>query len=158
MVSSNSNSFSINNFYVFNATPDSGLNSFIKVDYNDAIDIATNNGIGTVVGPNGENQATLTAAGWVFTCPTASRITITRPSGKRVQPLTAILTNGQTSSGGVNVVTKAPNGTSSAAYSAIQTYSGGAFTTLDIYALTNANTGVAAAGTASCWVTFGLIS
>jgi len=33
--------FERNNFYVFNATPDSGLNSFIKVDYNDAIEMAT---------------------------------------------------------------------------------------------------------------------
>ena len=123
-----------------------------------AIDTATNAGIGTVVGPNGENQATLAAAGWVFTCPTTSRITITRPSGKRVQPLTAILTNGQTSSGGAQVITKAPNGISSAAYSAIQTYSGGAFTTLDIYSLNNASTGVSLSSTASCWVTFGLIS
>jgi len=122
------------------------------------IDTATNNGIGAVVGPNGENQATLTAAGWSFSCPTTSRITIGRPSGKRVQPLVDILTHGQTSSGGTNVVTKAPNGISSAAYSAIQTYTGGAFTTLDIYSLNNANTGVANSSTASCWVTFGLIS
>ena len=123
-----------------------------------AIDTATNNGIGTVVGPNGENQATLVAAGWVFTCPTTSRITITRPSGKRVQPLVNVLTHGQTSTGGTQVATKAPNGISSAAYSAIQAYSGGSFTTLDIYSLNNTNTGVAAAGTASCWVTFGLVS
>ena len=119
------------------------------------IDTATNGGIGTVIGPNGENESTLEAAGWNFSCPTTSRITIVRPAGFRVQPLVDILTHGQN---GANVVTKAPNGTSSAAYSAIQTLSSGTWTQLDVYSLNQANTGVANAGAASCWVTFGLIA
>ena len=119
------------------------------------IDTATNGGIGTVIGPNGENESTLETAGWSFNCPTTSRITIGRPAGFRVQPLVNILTHGNNSG---NVVTKAPNGTSSAAYSAIQTLSGASWTQLDVYSLNNTNTGIATSGATSCWVTFGLIA
>ena len=119
------------------------------------IDTATNGGIGTVIGPNGENESTLETAGWNFNCPTTSRLTVGRPSGLQVQPLVDILTHGQN---GVNVVTKAPNGTSSAAYSAIQTLSSGNWTQLDVYSLNNTNTGVATSGASSVWVTFGLIA
>lgn len=34
--------FEKNNFYVFNSTPDSNLNSFPKIDFEDAVEIATN--------------------------------------------------------------------------------------------------------------------
>ena len=120
-----------------------------------AIDTATNGGIGTVIGPNGENESTLETADWSFNCPTTSRLTVGRPPGLRVQPLVDILTHGNNSG---NVVTKAPNGTSSAAYSAIQTLSGASWTQLDVYSITPANTGVVTSGASSCWVTFGLIS
>ena len=119
------------------------------------IKTATNGGIGTVIGPNGENESTLETAGWSFSCPTTSRITIGRPSGFRAQPLVDILTHGNN---GTDVWTKAPTAVLSTSFSARQTYTGGEFTTLDIYQITPANTGTATSGTASCWVTLGLIS
>jgi hypothetical protein len=119
------------------------------------IDTATNNGIGTVIGPNGESEATLEAAGWSFSCPTTSRITIGRPGAKQAQPLVDILCHGRN---GADVWTKAPNGINTTAFSARQTYNAGAFTTLDIYSINNTQTGVASAGASSVWVTFGLIA
>jgi hypothetical protein len=122
-----------------------------------SIDTATNGGIGTVIGPNGENQATLVSAGWGFaTNLTNARCEITRPGAKQAQPLVNILTHGKASA--ATVYTKAPNGTAATAYTAVQTLSGANFTGLTVYGLTNANTGVAAAGSSSCWITFGLIA
>jgi hypothetical protein len=121
------------------------------------IDVATNNGIGTVIGPNGENQSTLTTAGWSFTCSTTNaRCEITRPGAKQVQPLVNILTHGKAS--GTTVYTKAPNATAATSYTAVQTLSGASFTGLTVYGITSANTGAAVAGATSCWITFGLIA
>jgi hypothetical protein len=111
--------------------------------------------IASVLGPNGENKTTLENAGWTFSVPTSSRITITRPNSKQVQPLVNILTHGVN---GNNVYSVVPSGHSTITYSAIQTLSSGSWTTLDIYAIGYGTAYFAQTGASTYVVTFGLIS
>jgi hypothetical protein len=111
--------------------------------------------IASVTGPDGENKATLEAAGWSFNCPTAARLDIGRPSAKQVQPLFNMMTHGNNDG---NVLSRVPSATSTAGYSAYQTLSGAAFVSASFYGLTAANTGFKASGTTTLSITFGLIS
>ena len=110
--------------------------------------------IASVLGPNGENKATLEADGWSFACPTSTRLAVVRPTSKQVQPLVNIMTHGNNNN---NVYSKSPAGQSTAGYTAIQTLATGAWTTLTIYSINNTNTGCASSGTTTVTVTFGLI-
>lgn len=111
--------------------------------------------IASVLGPNGENKATLEGLGWSFSCPTATRLTVGRPVSKQVQPLVNIMTHGNNAG---NIYSRVPSGTSTGAFSAVQTLSTGNYTTLDIYAINNTNTGCVSSGATTVMVTFGLIS
>lgn len=111
--------------------------------------------IASVLGPNGENKATLEGLGWSFSCPTATRLTVGRPVSKQVQPLVNIMTHGNNSG---NIYSRVPSGLSPGAFAAIQTLSTGNYTTLDVYAINNTNTGCAPAGATTVLITFGLIS
>ena len=112
-------------------------------------------GLVSAVGPNGENLSALQTAGWVFTRVDGTTLQISRPSGSQAQPLVNILTHGLNSG---NIWTKAPSGISSASYSALQTYSGGLYTSLTVYGLNSSFTGIAGSGTTNLTITFGLIS
>jgi hypothetical protein len=57
-----------------------------------------------------------------------------------------------------NVYSKAPTGQSTGAFSAVQTLATGAYTTFDLYSISNTNTGCASSGPTTVIVTFGLIS
>jgi hypothetical protein len=116
--------------------------------------IVAGNPIESVLGPNGENKATLEADGWSFTCPTGARLKIGRPSSKQVQPLVNMMTHGNN---GGNVLSRVPSSTSTAGYSAYQTLSGAAFVSADFYGLTAANTGFNSSATTTLLITFGLI-
>ena len=107
--------------------------------------------IASVLGPNGENKATLESEGWVFTCPTTQRLTVTRPSGLQSQPIVNIMTHGVN---GVNVLSKSPNGTTTSQNSVFQTYSGGNWTTMDMYAIATTSLGAALNG--NVIITFGV--
>jgi hypothetical protein len=111
--------------------------------------------IASVLGPNGENKATLEGLGWSFSTPTTSRLTIGRPVGTQIQPAVNIHTHGNNAG---NVWTKSPSQNSTAGYAAAQTLSGGLFTTLDVYGITYVNTGCASSGATTVLVTFGIIS
>ena len=112
-------------------------------------------GLVSVLGPQGENAATLQTAGWVFTRVDASTLQITRPTGLQTQPLVNITTHGVNSG---NVWTKSPTAVASTGYAALQTVSGGLFTSLTIYGLNSTNTGIASSGSTNLIITFGLIS
>ncbi len=107
--------------------------------------------IASVLGPNGENKATLEADGWSFNCPSTSRLTVTRPSGLQSQPMVNIMTHGVN---GSNVLSKSPNGTTTGVNSSFQTYSGGNWTTMDMYGIASASLGAALNGTII--ITFGI--
>jgi hypothetical protein len=111
--------------------------------------------ISSVLGPNGENKATLEGLGWSFSTPTSTRLTVGRPASSQVQPLINIMTHGNNSG---NVFSKAPTGQSTGAFSAVQTLATGAYTTFDLYSISNTNTGCASSGPTTVIVTFGLIS
>ena len=115
--------------------------------------------IASVLGPNGENKTTLEGLNWVFSCPSNSRLTITRPSGKQVQPLVNIMVHGVTS--GV-VVSVPPVGRGSIpqvnTVSSIQTIATSSWTTLDLYGLTYDRAIYSSSGQSTCIITFGLIS
>ena len=110
--------------------------------------------IASVLGPNGENKATLEGLGWSFSTPTATRLTVGRPASKQVQPLINIMTHGNNSG---NVYSRVPSGLSPGAFAAIQTLTTGNYTTLDVYAINNTNTGCTPAGATTVLITFGLI-
>ena len=112
--------------------------------------------IASVLGPNGENKATLEGLGWSFSNPSSVRLTIGRPSSLQVQPIIDINTHAITTAG--NVVTSAVNGKATSALAAFQTLSAGAYTTLEMWGLGYTTTGGAPSGTATTTVTFGLIS
>lgn len=147
-------SFATTASYALNA---GGGVSFYQITLNMSGGIIDTGGtpIASVLGPNGENKATLEGLGWSFSCPTATRLTVGRPGSKQIQPLINIMTHGNNSG---NVYSKSPTGQSTAGYSAIQTLSTGAWTTLDVYSINNTNTGCASSGTTTVIVTFGLIS
>jgi hypothetical protein len=107
--------------------------------------------IASVLGPNGENKATLESQGWTFICPSTSRITVTRPSGLQSQPMVNIMTHGVN---GSNVLSKSPNGTTPAVNSTYQTYTGGNWTTMDMYAIASGNLG--ASNNGNVIITFGI--
>jgi hypothetical protein len=111
--------------------------------------------IASVLGPNGENKATLEGLGWSFSTPTTSRLTIGRPVSTQTQPAVNIHTHGNNAG---NVWTKSPSQNSTAGYSAAQTLSGGLFTTLDVYGINYVNTGCASSGATTVLITFGIIS
>jgi hypothetical protein len=115
--------------------------------------------IANVLGPNGENKTTLEGLGWVFSFPSNSRLTITRPGSKQVQPLVNIMVHGNTNG---NVVSIPPVGRGStpqtSTVSAIQTLSTSNWTTLDLYGLTYDRAFYTSSGTSTCIITFGLIS
>jgi hypothetical protein len=115
--------------------------------------------IASVLGPNGENKTALENLNWVFSCPTNARITITRPTGKQVQPLVNIMVHGVN---GANVYSIPPRGTSATpaagTVSSIQTISSSNWTTLDLYGLIANGAFYAGSGPSTCIITFGLIS
>ena len=112
-------------------------------------------GLVSALGPNGENLATLQSAGWTFTRVDGTTLQISRPSGSQVQPLVNIMTHGIN---GSQMWSKAPSAVNTSGISAMQTYSGGLFTTLTMYSLNSANTGLASSGATNLIITFGLIS
>ena len=59
---------------------------------------------------------------------------------------------------GTSVWSKAPTGVNTSSMSALQTTSGGAFTTLTIYGLNSSNTGLVSSGSTTLTITFGLVS
>ena len=109
----------------------------------------------TALGPNGENKTTLEGLGWVFTKVDGTTLSISRPAGLQVQPLVNIMTHGVN---GTSVWSKAPTGVNTSSMSALQTTSGGAFTTLTIYGLNSSNTGLVSSGSTTLTITFGLVS
>jgi hypothetical protein len=110
--------------------------------------------ITSVLGPNGENKATLEAEGWSFTIPTTNRLQIGRPSGLQSQPIVNIMTHGVN---GTEVLSKSPNGTSTTGPTSVfQQYSGGNWTGMIIYGVSSTNTGAAAAGNTNVIITFGI--
>lgn len=111
--------------------------------------------IASVLGPNGENKATLEGLGWSFSCPTATRFTVSRPGYLQNQLLVNIMTHGNNLG---NIYSRVPSGLSPGAFAAIQTLTTGNYTTLDVYAINNTNTGCAPAGATTVLITFGLIS
>jgi hypothetical protein len=111
--------------------------------------------IPSVLGPNGESKATLEAAGWSFTCPSNSRLTIGRPTGLQVQPAVNVQTHGDNAG---SVYIRVPSATNTSGFAAMQTLSGGAYTTLDVTTINNTNTGCASSGATTVVVTFGVIS
>ena len=115
--------------------------------------------IANVLGPNGENKATLEGLGWVFSCPTNSRLTITRPGNKQVQPLVNMMVHGVN---GGNVYSIPPRGTTATpaagTVASIQTLSSSNWTTLDLYGLTANGAFYATSGISTCIITFGLIN
>jgi hypothetical protein len=115
--------------------------------------------IANVLGPNGENKTTLEGLGWVFSCPSNSRLTITRPGSKQVQPLVNIMVHGNTNG---NVVSIPPVGRSTIpqtnTVSAIQTLSTSNWTTLDLYGLVYDRAIYSSSAQSTCIITFGLIS
>jgi len=153
---STSASFATTASFALNAGGSSGT-SFYQITLNMSGGIIDIGGtpIASVLGPNGENKTTLEGLGWSFSTPTSTRLTVGRPSSKRVQPIINIMTHGNNSG---NVYSKAPTGQATSGYTAVQTLAAGAWTTLDIYSINNTNTGCAAAGSTTVTVTFGLIS
>jgi len=137
--------------------PASGSVAAFQITLNMSGGVIDNGGtpISSVLGPNGENKATLEGLGWTFNTPTTTRLTVGRPVSKQVQPLVNIMTHGNNLG---NVYSRVPSGLSPGAFAAIQTLSTGNYTTLDIYAINNTNTGCAPAGATTVLVTFGLIS
>jgi hypothetical protein len=111
--------------------------------------------IASVLGPNGENKATLEGLGWTFSIPTATRLTVGRPGSSQTQPLVNIMSHGNNSG---NIYSRVPSGLSTGAFSAVQTLSGGNYTTLDIYSISNVNTGCSPSGATTVVITFGLIN
>jgi hypothetical protein len=109
----------------------------------------------TALGPNGESKATLESAGWIFTKVDGTTLSITRPSGLRVQPLVNVMTHGVN---GTSVWSKSPTAVNTSGLSALQTLSGGAYTTLTLYSLNSSNTGILAGGATTLIITFGLVS
>ena len=151
-----SSSYAVTASYALNAGG-SGTPQMYQITLNMSGGIIDTGGtpIASVLGPNGENKATLEGLGWSFSCPTATRLTVGRPGSSQLQPLINIMTHGNNAG---NVYSKAPTGQSPAGYSAIQTLATGAWTTLDVYSISNTNTGCAASGATTVVVTFGLIS
>jgi peptidoglycan DL-endopeptidase CwlO len=151
-----SSSYAVTASYALNAGG-SGGTSFYQITLNMSGGIIDIGGtpIASVLGPNGENKATLEGLGWSFSTPTSTRLTVGRPASSQVQPLINIMTHGNNSG---NVFSKAPTGQSTGAFSAVQTLATGAYTTFDLYSISNTNTGCAASGATTVVVTFGLIS
>jgi hypothetical protein len=112
-------------------------------------------GLVEATGPRGENLATLQALSWVFTRIDTQTVQVTRPSNLQNQPLVHICTHGINSG---NVFTKSPTGVASTQFAAIQTYTGGKFTTLTLYGLNSTNTGISSYGPSNLIITFGLVS
>jgi hypothetical protein len=150
-----SSSYAITASYALNAGG-SGGTSFYQIILNMSGGIIDIGGtpIASVLGPNGENKATLEGLGWSFSTPTSTRLTVGRPASSQVQPLINIMTHGNNSG---NVFSKAPTGQSTGAFSAVQTLTTGAYTTFDLYSISNTNTGCASSGPTTVIVTFGLI-
>lgn len=155
-INSLSSSFATTASYALN-TGDPGGTSFYQIVLNMSSGIIDTGGtpIASVLGPNGESKATLEGLGWTFNCPTTTRLTIGRPGSKQVQPLINIMTHGNNAG---NIYSRVPSGTSTGAFSAVQTLTTGNYTTLDIYAINNTNTGCISSGATTVIVTFGLIS
>jgi hypothetical protein len=151
-----SSSYAVTASYALNAGG-SGGTSFYQITLNMSGGIIDIGGtpIASVLGPNGENKATLEGLGWSFSTPTSTRLTVGRPASSQVQPLINIMTHGNNSG---NVFSKAPTGQSTGAFSAVQTLATGAYTTFDLYSISNTNTGCASSGPTTVIVTFGLIS
>jgi hypothetical protein len=150
-----SSSYAVTASYALNAGG-SGGTSFYQITLNMSGGIIDIGGtpIASVLGPNGENKATLEGLGWSFSTPTSTRLTVGRPASFQVQPLINIMTHGNNSG---NVFSKAPTGQSTGAFSAVQTLATGAYTTFDLYSISNTNTGCASSGPTTVIVTFGLI-
>jgi len=150
-------SYAVTASYALNAGGSSGA-SFYQITLNMSGGIIDIGGtpIASVLGPNGENKATLEGLGWSFSTPTSTRLTVGRPAGSQVQPLVNTMVHAETTSG--NVVSSAVIGKLTTALSAFQTRSGGAYTTLDVYSLGYTTTGGASTGAVTTIVTFGLIS
>jgi len=150
-----SSSYAVTASYALNAGG-SGGTSFYQITLNMSGGIIDIGGtpIASVLGPNGENKATLEGLGWSFSTPTSTRLTVGRPASSQVQPLINIMTHGNNSG---NVFSKAPTGQSTGAFSAVQTLATGAYTTFDLYSISNTNTGCASSGPTTVIVTFGLI-
>ena len=151
-----SSSYAVTASYALNAGGSGGIEMYqIVLNMSSGIIDTGGTPIASVLGPNGENKATLEGLGWSFSTPTATRLTVGRPASKQVQPLINIMTHGNNSG---NVYSRVPSGLSPGAFAAIQTLTTGNYTTLDVYAINNTNTGCAPAGVTTVLTTFGLIS
>lgn len=150
-----SSSYAVTASYALNAG-NSGT-SFYQIVLNMASGVIDIGGtpIASVLGPNGENKATLEGLGWTFSAPTTTRLTVGRPGSKQVQPLVNVTTHGNNAN---SVYTRVPSATSTTGFAAMQTVSGANYTTLDITSINNTNTGCASSGATTVVVTFGLIS
>ena len=113
--------------------------------------------IASVLGPNGENKTSLEADGWSFST-TTNRLTVGRPTGFQVRPLIGIMAHGYKSSNGGYWSKPATGIATNQALAAIQNYSGGYFTGLDLYGVTSSTTGAEATGTTQVIITFEMIN
>lgn len=151
-----SSSYAVTASYALNAGGSGGIEMYqITLNMSGGIIDIGGTPIASVLGPNGENKTTLEGLGWSFNTPTSTRLTVGRPASSQIQPLINIMTHGNNSG---NIFSKAPTGQSTGAFSAVQTLATGAYTTFDLYSISNTNTGCASSGPTTVIVTFGLIS
>ena len=127
----------------------------VTLSYTSNVMDAFPTGLVSASGPNGENLATLQTAGWVFSKVDSTTLSVTRPSGLQFQPLVNIMTHGVN---GTSVWSKSPTGVANTSLSAMQTLSSGNYTTLTLYGLNSANTGLVSSGATTLTITFGLLS
>jgi hypothetical protein len=152
-----SSSFATTASYALNAGIPTGVPKTYQITLNmsgGSIDIG-GTPIASVLGPNGENKATLEGLGWSFSTPTSTRLTVGRPGSSQIQPTVNIMTHGNNAG---SVYTRVPSATSTTGFAAMQTVSGANYTTLDVTSINNTNTGCASSGATTVVVTFGLIS
>ena len=151
-----SSSYAVTASYALNAGGSGGIEIYqITLNMSGGIIDIGGTPIASVLGPNGENKATLEGLGWSFSTPTSTRLTVGRPGSSQIQPIVNIMTHGNNAG---SVYTRVPSATSTTGFAAMQTLSGANYTTLDVTSINNTNTGCTPGGATTVVVTFGLIS
>ena len=112
-----SSSYAVTASYALNAGGSGGIEMYqIVLNMSGGIIDTGGTPIASVLGPNGENKATLEGLGWSFNTPTATRLTVSRPLSSQIQPLVNIMTHGNNSG---NIYSRVPSGLSTGAFSAV---------------------------------------
>ena len=106
----------------------------------------------------------LSGATIAFSNQNLSNILSIQPSNLIISVGDSLIVKDYFSVGGTQVIngtstwSKSPTGVNTSSLSALQTISGGAFTTLTLYGLNSSNTGLVSSGSTTLTITFGLIS